>query len=143
MSPLRDPLRGRFPSQRLSVLLPLFVLPLELSPSQTRKCGFSLRIHRMISESLAIGKRVKHCYTVSRVLFRKRELTEFCAKLSSARNSVRSFRQTNNTLSLEQRSSVRAKNSRSSVLETVLSETVYSAISKPWKFAILKCDVSV
>ena len=30
--PLRDPLRGRFPSQRLSVLLPLFVLPLELSP---------------------------------------------------------------------------------------------------------------
>ena len=30
--PLRDPLRGRFPSRRLSVLLPLFVLPLELSP---------------------------------------------------------------------------------------------------------------
>ena len=30
--PLRDPLRGRFPSQRLSVLSPLFVLPLELSP---------------------------------------------------------------------------------------------------------------
>ena len=30
--PLRDPLRGRFPSQRLSVLLPLIVLPLELSP---------------------------------------------------------------------------------------------------------------
>ena len=27
--PLRDPLRGRFPSQRLSVLLPLIVLPLE------------------------------------------------------------------------------------------------------------------
>ena len=25
--PLRDPLRGGFPSQRLSVLLPLFVLP--------------------------------------------------------------------------------------------------------------------
>ena len=31
--PLRDPIRGRFPSQRLSVLLPLIVLPLELSPS--------------------------------------------------------------------------------------------------------------
>ena len=30
--PLRDPLRGRFPSQRLSVLLPLIVLPLSLSP---------------------------------------------------------------------------------------------------------------
>ena len=30
--PLRDPLRGRFPSQRLSVLLPLFLLPLNLSP---------------------------------------------------------------------------------------------------------------
>ena len=30
--PLGDPLRGRFPSQRLSVLLPLFHLPLELSP---------------------------------------------------------------------------------------------------------------
>ena len=28
----RDPLRGRFPSQTLSVLLPLLVLPLELSP---------------------------------------------------------------------------------------------------------------
>ena len=27
--PLKDPLRGRFPSQRLSVLLPLIVLPLE------------------------------------------------------------------------------------------------------------------
>ena len=26
--PLRDPLRGRFPSQRLSVLLPLFICPL-------------------------------------------------------------------------------------------------------------------
>ena len=31
--PLRDPLRGRFPSQRLSVLLPLIVLPLNLSPT--------------------------------------------------------------------------------------------------------------
>ena len=30
--PLRDPLRGRLPSKRLSVLLPLIVLPLELSP---------------------------------------------------------------------------------------------------------------
>ena len=30
--PLRDPLKGGFPSQRLSVLLPLIVLPLELSP---------------------------------------------------------------------------------------------------------------
>ena len=30
--PLRDPLRGRFSSQRLSVLLPLTVLPLNLSP---------------------------------------------------------------------------------------------------------------
>ena len=30
--PLRDPLWGRFPSQRLSVLLPLIVLPLEISP---------------------------------------------------------------------------------------------------------------
>ena len=30
--PLRDPLKGRVPSQRLSVLLPLIVLPLELSP---------------------------------------------------------------------------------------------------------------
>ena len=30
---LRDPLRGRFPSQRLSVLLPLSVLTLELSPT--------------------------------------------------------------------------------------------------------------
>ena len=27
------PLRGRFPSQRLSVLLPIFVLPLELAPT--------------------------------------------------------------------------------------------------------------
>ena len=35
--PLRDPLRGRFPSQRLSVLLPLIVLPLELSPKRTQK----------------------------------------------------------------------------------------------------------
>ena len=34
--PLRDPLRGRFPSQRLSVLLPLIVLPLELSPKINR-----------------------------------------------------------------------------------------------------------
>ena len=45
--PLRDPLRGRFPSQRLSVLLPLFVLPLELSPStastfQTSCTGWGL-----------------------------------------------------------------------------------------------------
>ena len=31
--PLRDPLRSRFPSQRLSVLLPLFLLPLNLSPT--------------------------------------------------------------------------------------------------------------
>ena len=31
--PLRDPLRGRFPSQRLSVLLPLSVLPLQLRGS--------------------------------------------------------------------------------------------------------------
>ena len=31
--PLRDPLRGRFPSQRLSALLPLIVLPLECSPN--------------------------------------------------------------------------------------------------------------
>ena len=30
--PLRDPLRGRFPSQNLSGLLPLIVLPLNLSP---------------------------------------------------------------------------------------------------------------
>ena len=30
--PLRDPLRGRFSSQRLSVLVPLIVLPLNLSP---------------------------------------------------------------------------------------------------------------
>ena len=30
--PLRDPLRGRFPSQNLSGLLPLIVLPLHLSP---------------------------------------------------------------------------------------------------------------
>ena len=30
--PLRDRRRGRFPSQRLSVLLPLIVLPFELSP---------------------------------------------------------------------------------------------------------------
>ena len=35
--PLRDPLRGRFPSQRLSVLLPLIVLPLELSPTTYKK----------------------------------------------------------------------------------------------------------
>ena len=34
--PLRDPLRGRFPSQRLSVLLPLIVLPLELSPKNSK-----------------------------------------------------------------------------------------------------------
>ena len=32
--PLRDPVRGRFPSQRLSVLLPLIVLPLE-TPTKT------------------------------------------------------------------------------------------------------------
>ena len=32
--PLRDPLRGRFPSQRLSVLLPLILLPLNLSPNK-------------------------------------------------------------------------------------------------------------
>ena len=31
---LRNPLRGRFPSQRLSVLLPLIVWPLELSPTR-------------------------------------------------------------------------------------------------------------
>ena len=31
--PLRDTLRGRFPSRRLSVLLPLIVLPLEHSPT--------------------------------------------------------------------------------------------------------------
>ena len=31
---LRDPLSGRFPAQRLSVLLPLFVLPLALSPTE-------------------------------------------------------------------------------------------------------------
>ena len=35
--PLRDPLRGRFPSQRLSVLLPLFVLPLKLSPTKENR----------------------------------------------------------------------------------------------------------
>ena len=34
--PLRDPLRGRFPSQRLSVLLPLIVLPLEVFPASVR-----------------------------------------------------------------------------------------------------------
>ena len=32
----RDPLRGRFRSQRLSVLLPLIVLPLELSPNNVQ-----------------------------------------------------------------------------------------------------------
>ena len=32
--PLRDPLSGRFRFQRLLVLLPLLVLPLELSPTQ-------------------------------------------------------------------------------------------------------------
>ena len=31
--PLRDPLRGRFASERLSVLLPPILLALELSPS--------------------------------------------------------------------------------------------------------------
>ena len=36
--PLRDPLRGRFPSQRLSVPLPLFLLPLKnFSKSQRRR----------------------------------------------------------------------------------------------------------
>ena len=39
--PLRDPLRGRFPSQRLSVLLPLIVLPLKLSP---RDAAFLLTV---------------------------------------------------------------------------------------------------
>ena len=34
--PLRDPLRGRFPSQRLSVLLSLIMLPLELSRNTER-----------------------------------------------------------------------------------------------------------
>ena len=33
--PLRDPLRGRFPSQNLSGLLPLFLLPLNLSPKRS------------------------------------------------------------------------------------------------------------
>ena len=32
--PLRDPLSGRFSSQRLLVLLPLIVLPLNLSPNR-------------------------------------------------------------------------------------------------------------
>ena len=43
---LRDPLRGRFPFQRLSALLPLLVLPLELSPS--------LEIFRTLFEFLRV-----------------------------------------------------------------------------------------
>ena len=37
--PLRDPLRGRFPSQNLSGLLPLFLLPLSLSQTDVGKGG--------------------------------------------------------------------------------------------------------
>ena len=37
--PLTDPFRGRFPSQRLSVLFPLIVLLLELSPRTFRFQG--------------------------------------------------------------------------------------------------------
>ena len=47
--PLRDPLRGRFPSQNLSDLLPLIVLPLDLSPIEVRfdfgpRPGFSKQL---------------------------------------------------------------------------------------------------
>ena len=41
--PLREPLRGRFPSQNLSGLLPLFLLPLNLSPRDVFKVVERLR----------------------------------------------------------------------------------------------------
>ena len=44
---LRDPLRGRFPSQRLSVLLPLFLLPLNLSPTVWAFCCHMLALHEL------------------------------------------------------------------------------------------------
>ena len=46
--PLRDPLRGRFPSQRLSVLLPLIVLPLKLSPKVHKNQGLFCATNRAL-----------------------------------------------------------------------------------------------
>ena len=50
--PLRDPLRGRFPSQRLSVLLPLIVLPLELPP---RNFGLTFRSLQSVQSVFSDG----------------------------------------------------------------------------------------
>ena len=44
--PLRDPLRGRFPSQRLSVLI---VLPLELSPQDSSSWPGTGRVTLLVS----------------------------------------------------------------------------------------------
>ena len=61
--PLRDPVRGRFPSQSLSVLLPLFVLPLNFL--QNKKCLFCKELF-----SFQAGSRVyqKHARTFMRSL---------------------------------------------------------------------------
>ena len=48
--PLRDPLRGRFPFQNLSVLLPLIVLPLNLSPKKARLWQSRRRKSRSVPE---------------------------------------------------------------------------------------------
>ena len=59
--------------------------------------------------------------TVSRVLFRKRELTEFCEELGGLALAEE-------LTELSPQNSARAKNSLSSVLETVLSETVFGLL---------------
>ena len=64
--PLRDPLTGRFPSQRLSVLLPLIVLPLELSPSPSKKKDPAMLNILRVVDLLHVVNLLLHCDLLSR-----------------------------------------------------------------------------
>ena len=79
--------------------------------------------------------------TVSRVLFRKRDLTEFCSKLGEFCEKLSEFAFGTQIIGREEltefspQSSVRAKkNSLSSVFQTVLPETVFGPSPEHTKF---------
>ena len=63
--PLRDPLRGRFPSQRLSVLLHLIVLPLQLSPTQVIQGKFMKCFGYSFGSRANIGHKHKEAHRTS------------------------------------------------------------------------------
>ena len=73
--------------------------------------------------------------TVSRVLFRKRELTEFCGKLGRFCEELGEFvdpqiKGRKELTEFAPRNSVRGKSSLSSVFEAALSETVFGPFLK-------------